>query len=131
MPRTQNEGLAEVPTFTPHRANVVANDAAPPSATIKYGHGLDSTGYVDIVAQAKLSGTITTATIEPLYWSDLDGAYVKPEATEAVTVTASRSIIFRTRGRRFFLHVSALAGAAPRVDIDVAGAANPPRLDHA
>lgn len=122
--RSINEGLVDSPTFTPHRVKVVANDPAPPSSDIKLSHGMDSADWAEVVAQVQLNTATTAATIEALYWSERDAAFVKAEPAETFALTASRAIRIKTAGRRFFLHVSALAGVTKQVDIDVAGAAS-------
>lgn len=121
MARSINEGLASAPLFTPHRVNVTAADAAPPSANHKFAHGIDSKGFDEVVASIKLAGT--NVTVEVLLWSELEERFIKQEPVAATTaITASRQWRFKTGGQRFFLHCT---GTFTRVDIDVAGVTEP------
>lgn len=122
MARTLNEGLAEAPTFTPHRLAVAVNDAAVAPNTPVKAAGLDAKGWEDVVAEVQFAGTTTAATIEVTFFSELASQFLQQSPAVTFALTASRAIRFQADGRRFFLHVSGLAGAAPQVNIDVAGA---------
>ena len=133
--RMPNEGLAVAPTFTPHRARllangtldgVTANDPAIGDVSLVKSKGLDTTGFQEVVAAVVFAGTTTSVTIEVLIWSDKANAFIKQVTPVVFTLTATGAIRFRTDGRRFFLHISAIAGGAPNVFIEVAGAAPAP-----
>lgn len=123
MPRQLNEGLALAPTFTPHRRAVGANDVL---ANFAKGHGLDSHGYQEVVAEVNFNGGVTAATVNVNYWSDLAGAFLPASPAETFALTAEAAIRFNARGRRFLLTISGGTFGGGTVDIDVAGAAPRP-----
>lgn len=126
MTRTQNEGLAPAPDFTPHRVNVVAADAVAPFTGILKTHGMVSEGCESVAAQATITGATTSVTLEILLWSDRDGKFVHQEPAQTFgALTASRVVKFTPGGQRFFIHISGTIDAAGRVDVACAALAPP------
>lgn len=122
MARSLNEGLAQSPTFTPHRVAVTVADAAPPTATIDKKHGVDSRGFKEAVASVDLDGgAAISMTVEILLWSDHDGNFLKQEPAVTFSISASRMLKFTTNGQRFFVHLSGTFGGTSAF-VDVAGA---------
>lgn len=84
-----------------------------------------SEGYQSVVANIVFAGTTTGCVAEILLWSPLALAFLKQDPVASYTLTGSRSVRFQTDGRTFFVHLSSVAGAAPQVSVEVAGAVGP------
>lgn len=128
MPRTLNEGLAAAPTFTPHRANVTAADAAPTGGGTPVppkSAGLDSKGYATVDVELYFTGTIASCVVDVYFWSDGAGMFLPQDPAVTFTGTAARTFRFTSDGRRFWIRVTTLTGTNPAVFIDVAGARGP------
>lgn len=121
MPRTQNEGLASPPDFTPHRVNVAAADPVPPYVGVVKTHGMSSDAYEDVAVQIGITGGPPSVDIECLLWSDAAGRFVQQNPVVKLTaVTGSVNWKVNTGGQRFFFHVSGTFSGAS-VSIYVAG----------
>jgi len=112
-------GLSLAPNFFKHREAVAAADPAV-SSTFPAARGIDARGYETAIANIIFAGTTTSVTFEVLFYDPLADVWVPASPAITFTVTASGSVSFAVQGRRFFFRCTAIAGAAPDVDVDVA-----------
>lgn len=114
--------LALAPNFNPHRKNVAAAEVAD---VTNQKAGVASLGFDQVIMDLKLeSGSLTSVTLEVLYWSEASGKYVAPTVAEEATFTAPSQATFNPVGRHFFVRVKDLVGAAPKVSVFLAGVAS-------
>lgn len=111
--------------FNPHRKGVAATSSA---AVTNRKLGVNARGFDEAIIDAKLvSGSLTTAVFEVMYWSDQGAAFVLAAPTEEVTFSGTGPLLqarINARGRTFFLRCKTLTGTSPVLDLDVAGVAD-------
>lgn len=113
--------LALAPAFNLHREKVAAAEAA---AVTNKKLGVNSTGFDQVALDLVLdSGSLTSCTLEVLYWSPGSEKFVKPFPAEEITMTEAGQATFNPVGRTFHVRVKALSGAAPVVSVHCAGVA--------
>jgi hypothetical protein len=114
--------MALAPDFNPHRKAVGATSAA--DVTTKKS-GVNSHGFEEALVDAKLvSGSLTTAVFEVMYWSDASAKFVLGMPTEEITFSAAGQAKVACRGRVFYLRCKTLTGTSPVLDLAVAGVAD-------
>ena len=110
--------------FNPHRRTVNATSSA---AVTNRKLGVNARGFDEAIVDVKLvSGSLTTAVFEVMYWSDQSSAFQLAAPTEEITFSGSEvhQARINCRGRTFFLRCKTLTGTSPVLNVDVAGVAD-------
>ena len=105
--------------FNPHRQGISSADPSTPITNSKEGvNGKDN--EILIADVALKSGTLTSAQLEVLTYSEDGGQFVPQVPAAQYNLTGPGQFVFASLyGRRFFIKVNTLVGANPLIDINV------------
>lgn len=111
--------IRPAPEYAPHRREVAAIDSAPENKNL----GVVAAPYQFVNLDVKVPNG-TSVDLEIYFWSDLEEKFVPTSPSLGWNgLSASTSLTFDARGRRFFVMVTDFAGTDP-VSINVSGYAS-------